>query len=421
MPAVDLDLLFFAVLLCVLVAALLGVLWTWVWALRQLWLGVPLLAHVRPMPALIAPWRASTIVLTVLLYLLVNCTVIRTYEAVTGRHLPKVEDDAGKLAPERKPEKMAEPPRPAATKPGQPGEEPGAERPFPRAEGAVNAAMDPSLQTQGELMLQSAIINLLLLVLVPAFLFWSSGATFADLGLRIGDWQRQVMLGVQAAMLMTPVVFAVQNLSVKIWTSQKHPLQRMMLERFTPGAALLAILSAMVLAPLIEELLFRVVLQQWLTRLFMGNSFAKVGASQLPGDSGEAEETWDSVEGFVEPGQRTSIDIRPSAEMAETSTLVPAILVTSFLFASMHYSQWPAPIAIFVLALGLGTVYHRSGSLITVMVMHGTFNGFSTVMLLLDALGRKMTIVPPQAVAWSEPGVWTHALAVACVITGIWH
>ena len=44
----------------------------------------------------------------------------------------------------------------------------------------------------------------------------------------------------------------------------------MVLEQFTPGVALLAILSTVVLAPMIEEMLFRGVIQRWLSRLLRG-------------------------------------------------------------------------------------------------------------------------------------------------------
>ena len=48
--------------------------------------------------------------------------------------------------------------------------------------------------------------------------------------------------------------------------------------------------------------------------------------------------------------------------------------------------QWPAPLAIFFLSVGLGAVYQRTGSLIASFVMHALFNGLGTMMLFLAIL-----------------------------------
>ena len=87
------------------------------------------------------------------------------------------------------------------------------------------------------------------------------------LGLDFTDWRRQMAVGGVAALLMTPAVLAIQSLAVRIWPPHKHPVEDMVLKEFTPGVALLAVVSTMVLAPMIEELLFRGVVQRWLTRL----------------------------------------------------------------------------------------------------------------------------------------------------------
>ena len=122
-------------------------------------------------------------------------------------------------------------------------------------------------------MLQLAVINTVLIVLLPAVLRLTSGATLADLGIDLTDWKRQMAWGVVAAMLMIPAVIAIQSLAVRVWPSQKHPVELMVLEQFTPGVALLAILSTVVLAPVIEEMLFRGIIQRWLCRLFGERDF----------------------------------------------------------------------------------------------------------------------------------------------------
>lgn len=52
----------------------------------------------------------------------------------------------------------------------------------------------------------------------------------------------------------------------------------------------------------------------------------------------------------------------------------PAIVATSVLFAAVHSDSWHWP-ALFVLSLGLGYAYEKSGSLLQPIFMHALFNG----------------------------------------------
>jgi hypothetical protein len=69
------------------------------------------------------------------------------------------------------------------------------------------------------------------------------------------------------------------------------------------------------------------------------------------------------------------------------------IVLTSLIFASVHAAQWPAPLALFPLAVVIGTVYYRTGSLIAAVCMHAMFNGISTLMLFIAVLsGHKLEV-----------------------------
>ena len=54
----------------------------------------------------------------------------------------------------------------------------------------------------------------------------------------------------------------------------------------------------------------------------------------------------------------------------------PAIIITSVFFALMHIdaAQPHAVLALFVLSLGFGLVYERTGRLLAPIVMHALFN-----------------------------------------------
>src|SRR5262249_41002209 len=64
----------------------------------------------------------------------------------------------------------------------------------------------------------------------------------------------------------------------------------------------------------------------------------------------------------------------------------PAIFGTALLFACVHAFVWPSPVALFVLALGLGVLAWRSQSLVGPVVLHALFNGVSALLILWPLL-----------------------------------
>jgi membrane protease YdiL (CAAX protease family) len=62
---------------------------------------------------------------------------------------------------------------------------------------------------------------------------------------------------------------------------------------------------------------------------------------------------------------------------------VQAIFASSALFAAVHAHVWPSPVPLVVLAIGLGYLYLRTRSLVGPIVVHGMFNAVSALYLLL--------------------------------------
>jgi membrane protease YdiL (CAAX protease family) len=176
-----------------------------------------------------------------------------------------------------------------------------------------------------------------------------SGAVPSDLGLPGPGLARlDLVRGYAACWIVTPLVYAVMILAVRIWSYNRHPMEAMLRQDPTALMAFLAVLSGVVVSPIAEELLFRGVLQGWLTRFLSG---------------------------------------REGEEVVKRSEVVPsagfqANLATSLIFASLHSDQWPAPLALFVLSLAAGWLAQRTGGLIASISLHMTFNGFSTLWLL---------------------------------------
>jgi membrane protease YdiL (CAAX protease family) len=382
------DLIFYTLLNTLLLSMLLGMVLAWTWALRRLWRGEPVLPERPIVPMRRVPWGAVTVFWVVVLYGFVNVEVSRAYAAATGRHaLPVKQVDQAKPQP-------VEHARPDDDKPKVGGN---------------------NELTQTDLLLQLAAINSLLLILVPALVRITSGASLADFGLSLVDWRRQLAIGVTAALLMTPAVIAIQIAAVQIWRSRKHPVEEMVLDSFSPGIALLAVVSTMVLAPMIEELLFRAIVQRWLSHLVGSRG----SSESLSNDQLVAEPAVGDLTAQIDVASTGSGEAKRTDQESLLNPAEPeprsylAILCTSLFFAAMHAAQWPAPIAIFILSVALGTLYQRTGSLLAAIVMHGTFNGYSTLLLLHQALSRQ--IEPNHAAQQVEPVAGFISYLISCV------
>jgi membrane protease YdiL (CAAX protease family) len=391
---VPVSLILFSFLFGLLLALLVSMLLVWGWTIVRIWGGRPLLNDVPSFPHREAPWGAPTVFLLICLYLLVNMAVVRFYAASTGRKPAhaveaKAKDQAG--------------PRLEAAKPNQGG-----------TGGEEDEHEEPGVQTQTDLLLQLAMINGLLVLLVPCMMKYAAGAELSDLGLTLVDWRRQMAAGAAAALLATPAVYAIQSLAVRVWQSQDHPVQQMVLGRFSFGVALLAIVSTVVLAPLLEELLFRGIIQRWFTKLLGSRQ-----TSGLPGpiDLGSGSVGGSSYEETTGSSARDDAPVRMDASFAAADPFEPSsgavlpLVLTSLIFAALHFGQWPAPLAIFLLSMALGILYQCTGSLLAVVTMHATFNGFSTLLLLLEALSRQTQAHPAVVKALLVP-TWIGDLAL---------
>ena len=59
-----------------------------------------------------------------------------------------------------------------------------------------------------------------------------------------------------------------------------------------------------------------------------------------------------------------------------------SIIITSFLFTFMHIgaADWQGLPSLFVLSLGLGWIFTKTGRLIAPIIVHMLFNGFNLLM-----------------------------------------
>jgi membrane protease YdiL (CAAX protease family) len=323
----------------VIIGTVLAMIAAWVWAAGELRAGRALLP---PPPEREVPWGGASVLAVFLCWIVLNVGIPEAYDL--ARHGAA---RALRARPDR-----------------------GPLRPF----------------TVREKMLLIAVVNGCLVVLIPLLLKVTSRARLEHLGLSGADLGRHVDEGMRAFLLIAPVVYAINALAVQVWAPHKHPMEEMV--RFDPtrDVAYLALVSGVVLAPAAEEMLFRGVIQGWLAQWFRTRAPAArsgtAGSIEVEAIDLEPESAPAAARSWWLPRAPGLVLDQPSPREAAA---LPVVLTSAF-FALVHLPQWPAPLAIFVLSMGLGTVYQRTGSLVASFTMHALFNGFSTFILFAAVL-----------------------------------
>lgn len=186
------------------------------------------------------------------------------------------------------------------------------------------------------------------------------GANWDDLGLSTHELPRDAMIGVLAFVAIAPVVFAIQAV-LRLWFAGDHPVVELLQELRDPLTLVQVFLGVVVVAPLVEELLFRVLLQGWLERLFCEPHIFSAATSETPAFGEQL---------FDEP-----------ARCATRSW--PAIVLSSTLFALMHWREESAdPVPLFFLSLVLGYLYQQTHRIWPSVALHATLNGLSLLAVL---------------------------------------
>lgn len=365
-----------------IVATAAGMFTTLFWVLWKFLTGRPLLPP-WPDRSGIVPWGGGTIILVVATWLVVNVSVTSLYLLV--RSQARIQRAS-----------QPNPPIPARARKVEAVPRADPETPAPRF-------------TFTEQMLLISLINGVLLLVVPAGIRVITGAGRKDLGLTSNDLGRDLKLGAIAFLAITPVVMTINALAQLVLNPNKHPLEKMLRAEMSPGLVVLAYLSAVVLAPAVEEILFRGVIQAWLRRLIVAKETPDL-PSPLPDGASAVDLEWEDPAVSAErprvwwlprlpglgsdrpPASANPYDA-PLSEPFEGETAAPGrarmadlryvpIVLTSALFAAVHFEQMPAPLAIFPLALVLGLLYERTESLVPSFLLHALFNGFNTTLLI---------------------------------------
>jgi membrane protease YdiL (CAAX protease family) len=285
----------------------------------------------------------------------------------------------------------------------------------------VQSEADLTLADKGLLVWANMGMSLGLLVVAIPLIALHTRSTPRDFGLAVPELLADVKLGVIGFVMLAPPVYAIQGLLHSLWQPSKHPLMEMFKSSPDAGFFAVLLLAAAGVAPIFEELVFRVLLQGYLEKLasFRGNPLELL-LGRLPGGLTPAPATTTST-----PLQSTAAEpvtiLRP-AEAADNPFLPPAMTVeavipaeaaddssqpplrgaaawlpigvTSVLFALLHFSHGPDWVALTLLAAGMGYLYQRTHSIVPSLVVHTLLNSLSMLGLWIQVY-----VLPEQGLA----------------------
>ncbi len=188
---------------------------------------------------------------------------------------------------------------------------------------------------------------------------------WSEFGLTVRQLPEGVRQGLIAFAMWMPVVWLVQLVLV-LFIEYEHPTLQKLQE--SPSLPVLGAVwfSAVLVAPIVEELLFRGLLQGWFQRIrresLSDPDSLIVGARDIDIESGELG----------------------NKQKSNRPVHVWAIVFTAVLFGLAHPAQGPAPYSLFVLSLGLGYLYQRTGSLLACIFVHMLLNAITMLIHTVD-------------------------------------
>ena len=215
-------------------------------------------------------------------------------------------------------------------------------------------------------------------------------ANLHDLGWNKHHLPRDIRAGVGAFFMLVCPVMALQALlnQLKLIPGE-HPIMKMWHDSPTIWQHVAILITAVVVAPLVEEFFFRVLVQGWLENVSFllprilehrarhADSAAN-GLGQL-----RREESIEYLLFGGAPAQRsfaTSSVLGELHKRTRRARYVP-IICSSLLFATAHWGHGPAPIPLFLLSLGLGYLYQRTHRILPCIMVHMLLNSLSVSLL----------------------------------------
>jgi membrane protease YdiL (CAAX protease family) len=180
---------------------------------------------------------------------------------------------------------------------------------------------------------------------------------------------------------------------------EMHALAKIVQENPTSAEWFLLIFSAVVIAPITEEFLFRGLLLRWLIAkpkgvlIMLGLTLAMAVLTRSNKiDLAWRERNWTGLLDAVAPLLFVVLMIGAIEALTWLKLDWPgrvqwrAIFTSSLFFAIAHANVWPSPLALFVLAICLAWVACRTQSIMPCIVAHALFNSVACVELVIGQM-----------------------------------
>jgi membrane protease YdiL (CAAX protease family) len=239
------------------------------------------------------------------------------------------------------------------------------------------------------LLIGNLVLSVIVLAVALPLLAYRTQASLNDFGCSQRELANDVKNGVIGFVMLAPPTYAIQGLLTTFWQPSKHPLVEMFKESPNTGLFALLFASAVIVAPLFEEVIFRVILQGYLEKALTAQHrlhderISPVAVEQQfasgPGDrSGNRVD--DNPYASPRLADQAPIDCDARApdqpELRGWSAWLP-IGTTSTIFALLHFEHGPDWVPLLVLAAGMGYLYQRTHSILPSLIVHSLLNATS--------------------------------------------
>jgi membrane protease YdiL (CAAX protease family) len=231
--------------------------------------------------------------------------------------------------------------------------------------------------------LADLISRFLTLILGVLLLVFRTRATAKDLGINPARTGYDFRCGALAFLASLPLVYGVQAVVIH-WIEYEHQIIDVVQTAHTPATYIVTAISAIIAAPLVEEFLFRVLLQGWLEKLELCVALRLRPAALLKTNISPVNQISETM-----PTDSAATREPPKHGLFGLPLGVMPILTSSALFAITHFrdgteSAWLRLFAVaplFVFGVFLGFVYQRTHRLLPSLTIHILLNAMTMASL----------------------------------------
>ena len=211
--------------------------------------------------------------------------------------------------------------------------------------------------------------------------------------------KKDCLLGLAAFFAIAPPVYAIQGILTR-WFPSEHPIMTMLMESSGFELIIWTSISAIVVAPIAEEFVFRQLLQGWLESfhfserepmdVLIGTPPAHKETQKTLHNNNQLDKAIAKIDPananpYAAPHNKSVGNVETHEKLLETNEPpIWPLFVSAAIFALAHLGHGPDPIPLFVLAMGLGYLYRATHRILPCIIVHFLLNACSMAMLLIS-------------------------------------